>query len=35
MFISVIPVKSKNKRHMVVKESYRDDVTKKPRHRKV
>lgn len=35
MFISVIPVKSKNKRLMVVKESYRDEVTKKPRHRKV
>lgn len=35
MFISVIPVKSKNKRLMVVKESFRDEVTKKSRHRKV
>jgi transposase len=35
MFISVIPVKSKNKRLMVVKESYRDEITKKPKQRKI
>jgi len=35
MYISVIPVKSKNKRLMVVKESYRDEVTKKSRQRKI
>jgi len=35
MFISVIPVKSKNKRLMVVKESYRDERTKKSKQRKI
>ncbi len=35
MYISVIPVKSKNKRLMVVKESYRDKVSKKSRQRKI
>ncbi len=35
MYISVIPVKSKNKKLMVVKESFRDEVTKKPKQRKI
>ncbi len=35
MYIGIIEVKSKNKRLMVVKESYRDKVSKKSRQRKI